>query len=245
VVTPLFKNKGSRDNPTNYRGISILPPVAKIFEKILAEQIRLYFEINNLFFHGQHGFRSNHSCESALHEIISKCNLNIDNKLINLLLFIDFQKAFDLVDHDLFLNKLMYYGFSNDAIKLITNYFVNRRQTVKVGKAKSELIDIKLGAPQGSVLGPLIFLIFINDLPLYMHSIYTKLFADDTTLLFAKPTLEECFQECKKSLQLLTDWCVANRLVINWEKTCLMIATNRRINKQDQFNFVDNNVSLV
>ena len=229
IVVPLYKGKGSAEDMNNYRGISILPPIAKLFEKILAEQLKIYFEINKLFFHSQHGFRSNHSCESALHEIISMSVANMDNNLVNLLLFVDFKKAFDLVDSRLLLAKLGNYGINNQAIELIKNYFLNRQQKVKIGNFDSEFVDITLGAPQGSVLGPLIFLIFINDLPMYLNNTISKLFADDTTMLFSGDNIDLCINKCKKAIELLIIWCNHNRLMINWKKTQIMFVTKKRV----------------
>jgi hypothetical protein len=120
----------------NYRGISVLPPIAKIFEKILATQISIYLSLNNILFAGQHGFRNGHSCETALHELISDLNKNIDSRLINLLLIIDFRKAFDLVDARKLLRKLFHYGFDNTALNLIANYFTDRYQTVNFNMKK-------------------------------------------------------------------------------------------------------------
>jgi hypothetical protein len=117
IVTPLFKNKGDRD----YRGISVLPPIAKIFEKLLAMQITTFLNLNKNTFAGQHGFRNGHSCETALHELISLVKINRDKRLISLLLFIDFRKAFDLVDSRLLLRKLFHYGFDASALNLIAN----------------------------------------------------------------------------------------------------------------------------
>jgi hypothetical protein len=227
IVTPLYKNKGSIDDLNSYRGISALPPIAKVFEKILAEQTRIYFDVNKLFFTGQHGFRAAHSCESALHELVSKCNDAQEGKLINLLLFVDFKKAFDMLDARLLLIKLGSYGFSTKAILLIKNYFEQRRQKVKIGANQSAFADITLGVPQGSVLGPLFFLIFINDLPAYLGNIYTKLFADDTTMLFNGSSIEQCVAACKVGVKLLIEWCEFNRLYINWAKTFVMFASNK------------------
>ena len=134
MVTPLYKGKGLESDLNSYRGISVLPPIAKIFEKILAKQISIYLNLNNILYNGQHGFRSGHSCETALHELISDLNINRNQKLISILLFIDFRKAFDLVDSRKLLLKLLHYGFDNSALKLIGNYFQDRYQTVKFDK---------------------------------------------------------------------------------------------------------------
>ena len=131
VVTPLFKRKGNSDEVNNYRGISVISPIAKIFEKVLSSQIIDYINEQNILTTDQHGFRTNHSCETALHELITDLNLARNNKLSTLLLFIDFRKAFDLVESPLLLRKLEHLGFSSNALDLVKNYFTNRTQIVK------------------------------------------------------------------------------------------------------------------
>ena len=203
VVTPLYKSKGIKTDLNNYRGISVLPPLGKLFEKVLATQIIIYFNMNNLFFNGQHGFRAFHSCESALHELISFLNETKNKKLIALLLFIDFKKAFDLVDSNLLIKKLFHYGFSNEALDLIKNYFYNRKQKVKIKDTFSDLLLNLLGVPQGSVLGPLFFIIFINDLAFLLKDLMAKLFADDTTLIDPHENMDVLINKFKKKLEIL------------------------------------------
>ena len=117
----------------------------KLFEKVIAHQLTNYFESNKLFYCAQHGFRKDYSCETALHEVISDCYKNLDKKLTTLLLFIDFKKAFDTVDSDLLLRKLLNYGFDNNSIDLLKAYFYNRCQITKVNDVYSDLNNIYLG----------------------------------------------------------------------------------------------------
>ena len=223
VVTPLYKSKGVKHDLNNYRGISVIPPIAKLFEKIISKQITAHFENSNLFFDGQHGFRSGHSCETALHEIISSLNENQNKRLVNLLLFIDFRKAFDTVDAELLLLKLFHYGFSNSALKLVQNYFIDRYQITKLKSSRSKQQKLQLGVPQGSILGPVFFLIFINDLAYFITQIIIKLFADDTTFIIADVSIDNCLTKFKHAVLLLVDWCEHNRLDINWSKTYAML----------------------
>ena len=203
-----------------------MPPVAKIFEKILATQIIIYLNINNILFNGQHGFRAGHSCETALHELLTDLNKIKDKRLIALLLFIDFRKAFDLVDAAKLLLKLFHYGFDNNSIALISNYFSQRTQTVKFNNSNSSFEPINLGVPQGCVLGPLFFLLFINDLA-FIIELICKMFADDTSLYDSDENLETLITKFKKKLEPFIDWCKYNKLDINWSKTFFMFVTNK------------------
>jgi hypothetical protein len=229
LVSPLFKNKGDMNIMENYRAISVLPPIAKVFEKILAEQITQHINTNNLLFNGQFGFRKGHSCESALHEIISMMNKYLSKREIGLFLFIDFKKAFDLVRSEILVHKLRYgYGFGESACKLIANYFVDRFQLTKFKNALSEPNEVKLGVPQGSVLGPIFFLLYINDLPNYLKFFSSTLFADDTTIYSAAKTSDVLLDRFDREIGILLEWCDHNLAEINWIKTKIMFIHNKR-----------------
>ena len=209
----------------NYRGISVLSPFTKIFERLLSDQITQFFTANSLFSTGQHGFRTNHSCETALQTIIEKWRsvLAKNNKV--LALFIDFKKAFDLIDPRLLWLKLFHYGFDNTSLNLMRDYFADRTMSVRVGNSSSSKARLDLGVPQGSILGPLLFIIFINDLG-YENDLFAILFADDTTLVEYDPCLETLITKFKTRFARLNTWIDQNKLFINWSKTKFMIVSN-------------------
>jgi hypothetical protein len=229
IVSALYKNKGSFNDINNYRCISVLPPIGKIFEKVLSSQLVSYFDKNNLFYRSQFGFRSQHSCETALHKIISELNQARNDRLISLMLFIDFRKAFDLVNSSLLLKKLTLYGLNTKAINLLKNYFDDRSQIVKFNDCMSDSCDIKLGVPQGSCLGPILFLIFINDLGnIKTNNSNCTMFADDTTLQFSNSNFNRLLNDFNDYIQKLMNWCCINRFDINWSKTEVMFVSNKR-----------------
>ena len=189
----------------------------------------MYFNSNNLFHKAQRGFRSGFSCETALHELISSWRINACNGFINSALFVDFKKAFDYVNSDLLLIKLYCYGFSFDAIKLFSNYFFDRKQMVKYKGNFSSSASILLGVPQGSILGPLFFLIFINDSVFdYVDNDNIKLFADDTTITNIGKTHLEASNNLQVDISKLMNWSNHNCLAINWTKTFMMFITDKK-----------------
>ena len=167
--------------------------------------------------------------ETCVHEILNECINNFDNNLVSCMLFVDFKKAFDMVDHKLLLHKLLSYGFGNEAYNLLKNYFINRGQITKIGSVNSTFDELNLGVPQGSVLGPLLFSIFINDLPIQFMKSAVKLFADDTTIVINGFDLEIVLNQLKLDIKILDEWCKHNKLYVNWSKTFIMFYSNKRI----------------
>jgi len=162
-----------------------------------------------------------------------------------LLLFIDYRKAFDTVDSNLLLLKLFHYGFTNSALALVADCFKGRSQCTKVQGKVSEPADILLGVPQGSVLGPLFFLLFINDLAYLLQGLPSKLFADDTTIYSSGPDLDSVVKDFQASIKPLSTWCSLNRLDINWSKTFVMFVTNKRVSLPSYVDLNGVSVSVV
>ena len=176
-VTPIHK-KESKLNHLNYRPISLLSVFSKIFEKLIYSRIYLFLTKNKLISNKQFGFRSNYSTNHALVSITERIKSLLDDTQFVCGIFIDLEKAFDTVNHEILCDKLNYYGLRGNVNKLIQSYLTNRKQFVSINGQDSEIRDINYGVPQGSSLGPLLFLIYIND------------FADDTYILFGNKKLK-------------------------------------------------------
>ena len=221
-VLPLFK-KDDKLDMNNYRPISILSAVTKVFEKLLYEQLYQYLEENSILTKHQSGFRSHHSTLTALLDATNEWFTNIDNGNINSVVFLDLAKAFDTVDHDILLHKLKFYGVKNTDLNLIRSYLSNRIQYCSVGNNVSHPGKVKCGIPQGSNLGPLLFIIYINDLPHCLEHSVARMFADDTTITVAENNLKQIEQVINLDLKNLLQWFLANKLSLSAKKTWYML----------------------
>ena len=236
-VIPLFK-KGAKTNATNYRPISILSILSKLAEKIMSSQIRGFLESNNVLSMCQYGFRPGRSTSQAISNLLEIIYSKLDSSDVAQTVFLDYSKAFDTINHDILLEKLKHYNFDDGSRMLLKSYLTNRKQFVNLNNVSSGYQNISIGVPQGSVLGPLLFLIYINDLTLVSSNFNFILFADDTNLISKNPSITAC------DLNIIKDWCLSNKLILNESKTCQMIFHNHQ-KKLNTNNFEQRNLEIV
>ena len=226
-VSPLFKS-GDLTDANNYRPISVLPTIARVFERLIFDQLYTYVNENNFLYTYQSGFRPLHSTLTALLDITNEWCFNIDKGMVNGVLFLDLKKAFDTVDHVILLTKLRYYGVETDTINWFTSYLQNRQQVCYANGITSSIDYITCGVPQGSILGPLLFLIYINDISKCLDYGVARLFADDTNLTFSGCSFPALQNKMSKDLKGIASWLSANRLTLNVLKTDFMVIGSRQ-----------------
>ena len=228
-VVPIHKDD-SRLEMSNYRPISLLPTLSKIFEKLMYARLISFFSKHDILYENQFGFQSNMSTDYAVNQVLNHIIKTLEKNEIGICIFLDFAKAFDTVNHEILLDKLEHYGIRGIALNWIRNYLTNRMQCTEIGDTQSELELIKCGVPQGSVLGPLLFLIYINDIVESSKLFNFTLFADDTSLYYSckNTTNLEYIINCE--LAKISDWLSANRLSLNVGKSKLLYFTNKNRN---------------
>uniref|UniRef100_A0A672GUJ2 Reverse transcriptase domain-containing protein n=1 Tax=Salarias fasciatus TaxID=181472 RepID=A0A672GUJ2_SALFA len=226
-VIPLFK-KGNKNDVSNYRPISLLPQLSKILEKLFVIRLNKFIVKHNILSNNQYGFRTNHSTATAIMELAEEITNAMDKKRFLVSVFVDLQKAFDTLDHDILLYKLYKYGIRGVAHEWVKSYLKDRKQFVQINDIKSKNGNVTCGVPQGSVLGPVLFLLYINGIDTASSLLKCILFADDTTLYYAGDNINEVLEIVEKEFQNVIKWFNANKLSLNISKTKYMIFSYRR-----------------
>ena len=221
-VIPIHKND-SVTSMNNYRPISLLSIFNKILEKLMYKRLISFIQRHNLFYEKQFGFREHHSTMDAALLITVKIQRAIEEGQYSCGIFLDFSKAFDTVDHKILLKKLYHYGVCGTTYRWFDSYLSNRKQFVSIGNEKSEILLIALGVPQGSVLGPLLFILYINNFYKSSDIFDFHIFANDTNLFSSHKSLLALESEINSNLYHISNWLAANEPSLNTEKTNFII----------------------
>lgn len=229
-VSVLHKG-GNVHDMSNYRPISVLPVLSKALERVIHSRLTSFFDKHSFVIPSQFGFRKQRSTETALltqKEIILK---NFEDRKLTLGVFVDFSKAFDSIAHNILISKLRLYGVRGTSLSLITSYLQHRKQCVIIDDTSSSLTDITCGVPQGSILGPLLFIMYINDITSICAETQFVIYADDTSLFFTSADGNEIIQKANRVLHKLHMWSLNNKLKINVQKTnaILFQPKNKRV----------------
>ena len=243
-VIPLFK-KGDSSLLVNYRPISLLPTISKVFERVIHDQIYEYFNQFNLLAEQQYGFRKQHSTEYAAIKLIDHVSKEMEAGKTPTSVYIDLSKAFDTLTFEVLLYKLKYYGVTDTAFDLLKSYLTNRKQYVVFDGCQSEHVEIYTGVPQGSILGPLFFSIYINDLITVSDRLNFLMYADDTTIYFNLEDFDNLTKETdiNRELEKVNIWLKLNKLSLNTQKTKLMLF-HRKQKHLDEINVVINDIEI-
>lgn len=246
TVTPIFKG-GDKQSTNNYRPISLLSVVSKVLEKWVVNQLIDHLNTGDTSLHPmQFGFRERHSTESAITMLMEKVKGSLENTTYVGAVFLDLKKAFDVVNHSVLLTKLQKFNFSEPVLKWMTSYLSNRKQATMVNGKRSSYLHCPLGVPQGSILGPVLFSLFINDLPDVCKGVDIQLYADDTVIFTSAKTSEEAAQVLTSALTTIKSWLISSCLQLNTQKTVCMFFSKRAINiARSNVYFGDQELQLV
>ena len=236
-IVPVFKS-GNTAVMDNYRPIALLSNFSKILEKVVCLRLYSFLDSNNILSGSQFGFRQGHSTTHPMVHFLNYISNAFEKKHHVLAVFCDLRKAFDTVDHAILFKKLYNIGIRGAQLKWFKDYLTDRKQFVN-GKSSS-MLNLSMGVPQGSILGPLLFLIYINDLP-YASALYSLLFADDTTLLASGPDIDMLFNHVNSEFNKITHFFRLNKLALHPNKTSYVIFTNSQAARSTECQLYINN----
>ena len=222
TISPIHK-KGDPLKPENYRPISLLSSTSKLFEKCIDEQMRSFLYSNNILSTVQHGYRTGFSTNTALMSLTDTIYNNITQNKYSLTAFLDLSKAFDTVDHSILLDKLSHYGIRGSPNALFRSYLSGRTQMVRCNDKISSEKTVNIGVPQGSILGPLLYIIYVNDIERALEKSNCILYADDTSLIASNDNVTTAKHDIEIDLIGILKWFTANKLKVNESKTQLII----------------------
>ena len=231
IIKPIHK-KDDKNDISNYRPISILPVISKIFERATLNQLIEFFEENCLISCLQHAYRKNHGTVTCLFELLNEIYELIDKKLKVAIVSLDLSKAFDSINHSLLLKKLKSFNLNQESIDYIQSYLSNRKQVTKLSKYTSSEEEVKSGVPQGSILGPFLFLCFVNDLPeVFNEKSKFIAYADDTQLLVYDTNLENLTEKVEHVIIEAQKWYEKNGMKNNSSKSEILVISSKKSDK--------------
>ena len=223
-ITPIYKN-GNKTKVNNYRPVCSLSPISKIIEKVINNRMVDFLDDHEILSKTQFGFRKNMGTETALMHYIDHIQNELNNKKHAISIFMDLSKAFDVIDHKILETKLKHYGFRGKFLEFLLSFIKDRKYFVHINGKSSETKTVNIGVPQGSTLGPLFFLIFINDMIRCSILLFLSQFADDSTITYSSLDLNYALTKIEVEFKKVLEWLAANKLIINLDKTHMMLFT--------------------